>query len=180
MKENKLFFVAGLLPHKGCHILIEAVNILKKRGIPCVLQIAGDGKEMKNLINLTAKFKLDKEITFLGIIQHEKIIKFYKECDIFVSASLKESFGVAVVEALASGKPVVVTKCGGPESFVNRETGVIVNKGDSFALAAGIEKVIRNYKMYNPGHLRNYVKEKFSNRSVTRKIIKIYHKVLNL
>ena len=55
-----------------------------------------------------------------------EIVKVYEECDCFVLPSAGETFGVVYVEAMAAGLPVIATRCGGPEDFVNEDNGILI------------------------------------------------------
>lgn len=80
-----------------------------------LLEIGGDGPEKTKLEELVTKLGINKNIKFLGQLTRDEVKnKMNEESSAFVLSSEYETFGVVVVEALALGKPVIATKCGGP------------------------------------------------------------------
>ena len=69
---------------------------------------------------------LTEQVTFLGSLTREQVRQEVSEADAFVLSSEYETFGVVVIEALALGKPVIATRCGGPESIVVPSVGYLV------------------------------------------------------
>lgn len=129
----------------GIDYLIKAFHLVRQKqpGIPLRLLIAGDGSEEKNLRNLVKELNLDPVVTFAGRIPFEKLPEYHNRITIFAALSLSESFGVAILEASACGKPVVVTHVGGlPEVVVNNSTGLIVPVANEKIAAESLEKLI--------------------------------------
>ena len=83
-----------------------------------------------------------KNFTFLGF--REDVAQVLRDLDIFVLSSTSEGFPLVILEAMAAGKPVVATRCGGPQEIVdNGRTGILVEVADPEALAAAISDLIR-------------------------------------
>ena len=81
--------------------------------------------------------------------------------DAFVLSSAYETFGVVLIEALACGKPVVSTACGGPDYIVTEENGLLVPVGDTQALGAALEQMIRTIDRYDPFRLKQDLSPSF-------------------
>ncbi len=141
--QNKIVFVGRLCNQKGIPYLIQAVNNLKKINISMELTVIGDGPSTIELKQLTASMGINQIVHFAGRIENEKIPSILKEHHIFVLPSLFEGFGIAVIEAMAAGLPVVVTQCGGPEDFVDDSVGRVVKAGDADALAQALQELIQ-------------------------------------
>ncbi|MFO1034704.1 MAG: glycosyltransferase family 4 protein, partial [Hyphomicrobiales bacterium] len=77
-------------------------------------------------------------------------------CDACVIPSDHETFGLPAIEAMAAGKPVVTTRCGGPETVVTPETGVTVEKSNARALADAMVDVLRHPGRYNAAAIQRY------------------------
>lgn len=85
----------------------------------------GDGHLRSVLMEYVWKHDLHDIVMFHGILSPMEIVKVYEECDCFVLPSAGETFGVVYVEAMAAGLPVIATRCGGPEDFVNEDNGIL-------------------------------------------------------
>lgn len=132
---------ATLAECKGVRYLIEAAAILKSNGNPVHLIIAGDGDQRANLEQLTRD--LGVSASFIGFCPDMPPI--LASIDVFAMPSLSEGLGVAVLEAMAAGKPVVASAVGGlKESVVDGVTGFSIPPRDSQALADGIAKLVSN------------------------------------
>ncbi len=134
---------ARLAPMKGLTYLIEAVAELDRRGMPCDLKIAGDGPSRDELISLTARLGLSERVTFLG--QQEDMPSFYRSIDIFALPSLAEGLPLSLLEAMATGLPVVSTTLSGIREVVESGlTGLLVPPRSSYALANALESLVRS------------------------------------
>jgi glycosyltransferase involved in cell wall biosynthesis len=101
-----------------------------------------------------------------------------EECDMVVLSSDAETFGCVLVEALASGKPVVATRCGGPEDIVNRpELGEMCPPGDAQALAHAMSKVALNLGEYDPNAIHADAVSRFSYGVIAEKLEHVYRGV---
>lgn len=121
---------------------------------------------------------LSDNIHYQGICPNEELPSLIHKHDIVVSASLYETFGITLIEAMACGKPVVATKCGGPEETVNVKVGVLVEKADLQSLAEGIKYVIENYEKYNPEEIRAYAVRNYGQEVAIERLDNIFEEVL--
>ena len=99
-----MIYVGRLAASKRIDFLIEAMQTLNE----AVLLVVGDGEEKDKLKNLVHSLNLEDRIIFVGRVSDEDLPKYYAAADVFVTASLHEGFCVPIIEALASGKPVIV------------------------------------------------------------------------
>ena len=128
-------------------VLIKAFSIVYKgsSALDLNLMICGDGSLKAELIQLVAELEIDHVTTFTGFIQHEEVPGYLDKMDIFCCFSDEESFGVAVVEAMAMGKPVVVSDAAGlPEVVENGLSGAIVPRQNPEQAAEAIEKLVND------------------------------------
>jgi glycosyltransferase involved in cell wall biosynthesis len=132
------------LDHKyGIDTLIEAFALLRARpGLPPLrLRLVGDGPQRAALERLAAERGLGDSVDFIGAVPHNEVPAQLGGLDVYVAASRldSESFGVAVIEACACERPVVVTRVGGlPEVVRDGETGLIVPRDSPLALADAV------------------------------------------
>ncbi|MEX0876988.1 MAG: glycosyltransferase [Phycisphaerales bacterium] len=110
--EPVLLYLSRLHYKKGVEHLIKAVNILRERGTPHRLLIAGDGDKdyEARLKSLTKQLDLEDHVAFLGLVVGEKKISLYQAADLFVLPTSQENFGFVIYESLAAGTTVLTTK----------------------------------------------------------------------
>ena len=133
--------VAVLHERKGHRFLLEAVALLKARGIELRCLLAGDGPERQFLASMTQRLGLGNQVSFLGFVADTPA--FLEGIDIFVLPSLYEGLGVAALEAMAAGKAVVASRIGGlTESIADGVTGSLTPPRDPAALSAAIARLI--------------------------------------
>ncbi|EKT4485823.1 glycosyltransferase [Shewanella algae] len=134
----------------GIDILIQAFSkVFYKLGEPnwLYLEICGGGESLDELRRLVSKLGIEKQVEFIGNVQYENVPNYIARFDIFVALSRlnSESFGVAIVEANACGKPVVVSDADGPkEVTLDGVTGYVVAKGSVDEAAEKMELLINN------------------------------------
>jgi glycosyltransferase involved in cell wall biosynthesis len=132
-------------PKKGLSVLLRAMDELKRRhGVPpCRLIIIGDGPARGELESLCSQLGLSPWVVFVGT--RRDIPQVLQLIDIFVLPSLYEGFGIAILEAMAVGKPVVATRVGGiPEFVIPGETGLLIEPGNADVLADAVESLLRD------------------------------------
>jgi glycosyltransferase involved in cell wall biosynthesis len=167
--------VALLHPVKALPTLLQAFKLVIERGHGNLrLDIGGDGPERAALESLASHLGLDDNCRFLGLLDREGVRSALQKCDSFVLASRYESFGVVLGEAMACGKPVIATSCGGPEFVVTPETGVLVPPGSPDALADAMENAILRRDQLDPDTIRASVVERFGESSFVARWSELY------
>jgi glycosyltransferase involved in cell wall biosynthesis len=178
-QESSILAVSALIPDKGLSYLLKAVALLHRERKDPSLHIVGDGPEERALKEMARELQIDGVVRFHGLKTKEEVASLMQRCSFFVLPSLAETFGCVVAEALACGKPVVVTRCGGPEDFVNENVGLLVPPGEAGALARAIEHMLDHYRLYDPNQISNYARERFSHQAVGSAINEVYKRVLS-
>jgi glycosyltransferase involved in cell wall biosynthesis len=161
---------------KGLDILIKSVSLLKDMEL--MVHIGGDGILLEKFKTLSKESGVFEKCKFYGEILAEDISGFYSRLDVFVLASRDETFGVVVVEAMASGLPVIGTDCGGPKEIITRDTGLLVEKENPEELARAIKYMSENLHLYNRDSIRKYAEEKFGQMSFVESVTHFYQDVL--
>ena len=105
-------------------------------------QIAGDGHEFDKLKMLQTELKLEEKVQFLGF--RIDVPQLMKQSHLFVMPSLSESFGIILLEAMATGIPIVTTRNNGVLHLLNGKTAIFVDKASSSSLSSGILEAINN------------------------------------
>ena len=130
-------------PEKGIAVLLQGVARLAGPPAPlaCQLLIVGDGPARGQLQELVERLGISSRVVFAGM--RRDIADVLPLVDVFVMPSLSEGFGIAIVEAMAAGLPVVASDVGGiPEIVQHGETGLLVPPGDPAALAAALHELV--------------------------------------
>lgn len=153
-RARVLFTLGALTPQKGVDVLLRALAQLPPQAQPVQLHIGGDGPERAALQALATGLGLAAQVRFLGALRPEQTPAHFAACDAFVLASRHETFGVVLAEALMSGRPVVATRCGGPEDIVTPQNGRLVPPGDPAALAAALHEVLNAPQAFDAAALR--------------------------
>lgn len=143
-RELRVLSLGRLLPYKGVEYLIRAVARIPA-GLPVRLDIVGDGPDRARLERIAADVSTTHEITFHGSVPVADVPRWMESCDVFCLASVRESGGAAVLEAMAAGKPVVVADHGGPAETVTHEVGVRVAATGAAALTDGVAAALRRF-----------------------------------
>lgn len=135
--------VARLSPEKGIDVLLRAMVEVVRHEPGARLEIAGDGPLRVDLEKLADELKLRGNVRFLGEVRD--IPPLLAKASLFVLPSHSEGISLTLLEAMASGLPVVTTKVGGnSEVVMDRETGLLVPAADAGSLAAAICQVFQN------------------------------------
>lgn len=117
----RLLHVGRIGYEKNIDVVIEAFKIISLHFPSVTLTIVGDGPDMKYLKNISRMFRLGRKVSFTGKIPREKLSKIYRSHDIFITASTMEIQPLVVLEAMASGLPIVGVKRYGLVDLVQNE-----------------------------------------------------------
>ena len=164
---------------KGFHIVLNAFKKLTKTDINATLVIGGEGPELTNLKRLCEELELGEHVKFVG--WKKDVESFLKSIDIFVLPSLDEPFGIAVLEAMAMGKPIISTKSQGPREILNNKNAYLVEVDNVDSLFRGMiiaakEKRARETKARQS--LSDY-KEFYAKEVIVPNFLKLYKQVIS-
>ena len=174
----RFFVVARLAEQKGLSYLLRAVELLKKtEARPFELVLGGDGPDRADLERLAAELGIADQCKFLGSLDRAGVKEWMNRSDVFVLSSLHETFGVVVGEAMACGKPVISTRCGGPEFVVTDDTGVLVDVASAESLAGAMAEFLRGRVSFDAANIRRSVVERFGADAYLRNITAVYDAV---
>jgi len=173
------FFVVGrLAEQKGLSYLLRAVGHLQQTETrPFELLVGGDGPDRAELEQLARELGITDKCKFLGRLDRFEVREWMNRADVFVLSSLHETFGVVVGEAMACGKPVISTRCGGPEFIVTDENGMLVDVASPESLARAMSEFLNGRVSFDPHEVRRSVEERFGVEAFLRNISAVYESV---
>lgn len=182
-KENsdgmfRFLNVGSLIDIKGQDDLLRAFAVRMKGRANMQLHIIGDGPLRDRLEALSVGLEVSAQVFFHGQLRHDDVLKEMKRCSAYVHTSRYETFCVALIEALACGKPVLSTACGGPECIVNDINGILVRVGDIDAIGDGMGRLAQEIESYDCVRIRKDCLDRFGERAVVGKISEIYESVV--
>jgi glycosyltransferase involved in cell wall biosynthesis len=169
--ENFSFLaIAHLSDNKGIDILIKSFAKKFANRTDTRLTIGGEGPIRNDLVALACKLGVEERVTFLGALSRGAVRDAMWNADALVVSSFHETFGIVLIEAFATGIPVIATRCGGPNDIVIGEIGIQVKPGDVEDLADALEKM-RSGPLYSSETLRKHAQKKYD-RPVFAKLLK--------
>ena len=173
----KLLTVGRLSVTKRIDMLIETVELLSQKGKSMELTIAGDGKLFDDLKKLIEKKGLNNIMRLAGRIDPQQMPEVYRQHDIFVTASMQEGMSNAMLEAAASGLPIITTRCEGVEELVT-DNGIVVEEASAGALAEAISNLAENQDKYKAmSSAARRLAEKLGWDKITDQYCEIYHRI---
>jgi glycosyltransferase involved in cell wall biosynthesis len=177
--RKRLLFVGNMLPLKGLPYLLQALQRLKMNGRDdFVLDVVGQGPHRSEYETLADTLGLSAHVAFHGSQPREAVARFMRACDFFVLPTLYETFGIVVIEALASGKPVIASHTSGPREILNEKLGILVPPQDSAALASAIDHMLDHFQEYDPAALHAYAHEHYGHEAVLNQWTAIYQSLI--
>jgi glycosyltransferase involved in cell wall biosynthesis len=176
--ETTFLCVAAMTPEKNHAMLLEAfAQRFGGRG-DIKLRLAGDGPLRGGLEQRAARLGISEQIAFVGRLTRSEVAREMLACDALVLSSDVETFGVVLAEALACGRPVIATRCGGPDAVVGPEDGILVPPGDTDAFGEAMLRMTRSAREYAPEELRRRCLSRFGETAVVGQLLRVYSRIL--
>jgi len=176
-KEKIVVSVARLAPVKGVDCLIRAIGLLVENISALRLIVIGDGKQRMELEQLIDQLHLNNKVQLLGFIPHEQILEYLNMADVFVLPSRHEGLGIALIEAMACGIPVIGSNVDGIVDLIEHEkNGILFPPNDEKELARALDKLLQDENLRRAFIEEGLekVKENFLWSSILPKIEDIY------
>lgn len=179
--KNKFTFVttARLIDWKKIDLLIEAFHLAFSHDKTVNLHIFGEGPERTKLEQMIMDFQLSDRVHLRGMVERVVISEQLSKSQCFVLASTRETFGVAFIEALAAGTPIIASACGGPDEYVNEHNGLLIPVDDLPALVQALTSMHQNIESYNRLHISQSIQVKFSSEVIAQKLTDVYADVIH-
>lgn len=177
----EILTVGYLVERKGIKYLIEGFANIAKKYPESYIKVVGDGPARSDLEKLAQGLGIGDRVEFLGSLKYDEVIPHYHSCDIFCLPALSETWVVAQ-EAMACGKPVILTDTGShPEHVPDGKVGYLVPLQDSQAVANALEKMLANPQKRQEMGLaaRRHIEENYDWSKIAQQYLELYLKLLN-
>ena len=173
-----LLTLARFEPQKGIPYLLEAFKKLGEEHPEALLKIGGEGEEERLYKKMARELGIEGKIEWLGEINRKQVLKQLQQCSAFVLPSLHENLPLVLLEAIACGKPIIATRCGGPESIINARNGLLVEPANAEALSKALAHMYKNHHTYDVKEIRDDFYKKYSRPLVCRQIMALYKEAI--
>lgn len=177
--EKVILFVGSLRPVKGVNYLIQAMETIKK-GVPKArLMLVGDGPDRETLEGLARELHLADSMSFIGRMPNERIPEYMAASDVFVLPSLSEGFSTVILEAMASGLPIVATRVGDMRQVIEEGyNGFLVEPRNPSQIAEKVLLLLEDEQLRERMSQRSREKvTTYSWDSTISKLLDVYSKV---
>lgn len=165
---------------KNIPMLLDALKSADERSIPYLMDFVGDGPDRVALESRAAELGLlDRRVRFLGTKSAGEVRELFDAANFSIVSSRYETFSMAAAESLAAGRPVISTKCGGPEDFVDESVGLLVDNDDADAMANAVEWMCGHFMRFEPHLLHEHAEKKFATELVVGRLVDLYRQVID-
>jgi len=175
----KMAFVGRYDKNKNIEFLVKAMPSIMKRIPNIELNLYGDGRERENIKKIITDLSLENYVNMHGFISNEKLPDKLMENNIYVSASELETFGVPYIEAMALGLPVVSPINGALDDLLIKNYGELFENNDIESFVNAIQKVYDNYNKIDRNFIKQNIKSKFSESTISNELIEIYNIIID-
>jgi len=176
--SSRLLYVGAITRPKGIEYLLKGFKLLRGGRDRVELTLVGQGDCQNEARLLAEELGIAGSVTFAGQRPNEEIPLWMNACDLLILPSLAEGFGVVLIEAMACGKPVIATGCGGPEDIVTPQTGILVPPADEVALSQALSEALNNGTRFSPGVIRQHAVDNYALHRISARIVQLYGQVL--
>jgi glycosyltransferase involved in cell wall biosynthesis len=141
-----------------------------------IYRIVGDGKDKSALMQLAGQLKFGEniKIEFTGRLSNPDALKEIRKANALIVNSRMETFGMVAAESIFAGVPVICTKCGGPEMFVDKTNGILIPKDDPEELIRAIEKMCHEASSFSSAEMSDSISKRFGKDTVREALLDLY------
>lgn len=136
-----------------------------------------DEMQLKALAHSSEKYR--SKIIFHGRRLNEYVLEFLNACNCAIINSNTETFSVFAAEAVLCGKPVICTRCGGPEDFLNEKNSILIEKNNSDELKNAVKDFLNKKIVFDATVIKNSIGQRFSSQHIGQQFLNIYSKILS-
>ncbi len=177
--EFRFINLSAMNPRKGLALLLEAFAAALQENPNIRLTLAGSGPQEPDLKALATRLNLNAAVHFCGQLSRDRAVTALAAADALVISSRYETFGVTAIEAMALGKPIVSTRCGGPESVIDETNGILVGSESVGSLANGLVEMAKGTRDYDPIKLRELCLQSYGTQAICESLKTVFSVVLD-
>ena len=177
-KEKIIMHISNFRPIKNLHTVLRVFHLIQKK-IRSKLILVGDGPEMAGVRSLAKELEILDRIRFLGRV--DRVESILPCADLFLMPSYLEGFGLALLEAMSCGVPVISSNQGGiPELVENGKTGFLFDPEDFVAMTGKSIEILENPSLYTQisQNARKWAHLFFREESIVHRYEELYRKIL--
>jgi glycosyltransferase involved in cell wall biosynthesis len=163
---------------KNIHLIVKALNKVGIQRKDFEIDILGAGPDEAFMLEALENGSMKGRYTFYGEVEIEKVAALLQNADFLLLYSQFETQSVVMVEAFASGVPVLISGVGGIPEYMNEERGLLLEPNSAQTLEKGILTMLDDYKKYDQEQLRNYAVANFGEARIQEQFLQLYHKAL--
>ena len=149
------------------------------QGSDVELILAGDGPLLAAAKKSAQELGIFSQVTFIGFQTRIQVLEEMLHCDVLVLPSLRETFGVVLIEAMSCGKPVIAPAGSGPDDIVNKDNGLLFHPDDFNDLANAMNIIFTNFSHFDPKSIRAECISRYGESAIVSKLVNIYSRIIN-
>lgn len=180
---KRILIIARLNRDKGIHVLLQAFSAAYKGNKNISLDIGGSGEQEVHLKQMVRSLGIEGQVRFLGQLSGEQVRDSMHNADVLVLTSISVEYsGGILVEAMATGLPIIATRSGAPQEIIsNDHLGLLVSHVNVLELKNALVTTLSaiENKKYDPKFIRDYVIHNFSKKVFVSKLNEIYTRILS-
>lgn len=178
-KKKRFIHVSSFGDEKNVSGIINVMKKLSEIRNDFELHIVGEGENRKKLEKLSKDLGIkNRYVFFLGIKNTKEVADTMRASDCLIIFSYFESLPCVMIEAMATGLPIISTDVGGLSEHINKENGLLIQPSDEEAFIHATNYMLDNYFKYNTNKIRNYAVENFSYDVIGNRFKNIYNSIL--
>ena len=176
--EMNFFVIADLEDHiKNISGILNAFHLVYSKYPTFKLNIVGDGTDTSKLKQRSNSLQINENVNFLGRFTQNEVQNLLTKADCVIVNSNYETFSMITLESILTGCPVIATKCGGPEQFINKNNGLLIEKNNTVELANAMQYIFKKRTSYSPEKVRNSITKKYSKDQIRMELNLVYNSI---
>lgn len=177
-----VLYVGRVDPEKSISLVVEAFSGVLEKHPDATLVIVGDGTDRQHLVDLSKALNIEKNVRFLGRVYPPDVMEIYRTAKFFVTASETETQGIVLIEAAATGLPLVAVDAGAVREICqHQKNGVLCRPGDVEGLTRAMNKILENDKLCQKyGEASLEISKKHDLSRTLKRFVEIYEEAISL